>query len=364
MLPTLLRSHRPLGHHPACPSSLTTLSRISRTCLHPSTPTASMPSSRDAWHAALAHQHRARGRRRPASATVRLGSSCSSWWFRSSSGSAPSSLAGVGRRGPGGARHHVVGHGDAGVDAGEGGGVDEGREERAVLREHVERDGDGAVREEVRVQAWRRARWRWLTGARGCVLRWGAGGLIVVSVHPRDGANGLGKGELDLSPRPRRLRSTELKPATTTVTAYLGRAGTLAAGAAARRAPARSGAPARWARHHAHDLGVAHLEVAGAVGGGLRSDLGVHAAQLVPPPPVDAQQRRGCRPMSSGMVRGGCWGGGVRQREWVEGWPHSSCVGGRKGRGCGTQAGLVVGLLYRGDARGLFRGWFGRRLIA
>lgn len=59
---------------------------------------------------------------------------------------------GVGGGGAGGAGGDVVGHGDAGVDEGEGRGVDEGGEEGAVLREDVEGDGDGRVGEEVGVQ--------------------------------------------------------------------------------------------------------------------------------------------------------------------------------------------------------------------
>ncbi|TPX18474.1 uncharacterized protein E0L32_011587, partial [Thyridium curvatum] len=59
---------------------------------------------------------------------------------------------GVGRRAARRAGGDVVGHGDAGVDGGEGRGVDERGEQGAVLREDVQAEGDGAVGEEVRVQ--------------------------------------------------------------------------------------------------------------------------------------------------------------------------------------------------------------------
>ncbi|KAL2104573.1 hypothetical protein VUR80DRAFT_10225 [Thermomyces stellatus] len=59
---------------------------------------------------------------------------------------------GVGGGGAGGAGGEVVGHRHAGVDEGEGGGVDERGQEGAVLREDVQGEGDGGVREEVRVQ--------------------------------------------------------------------------------------------------------------------------------------------------------------------------------------------------------------------
>lgn len=65
--------------------------------------------------------------------------------------------------------------------------------------------------------------------------------------------------------------------------------------AAATTAARRSSSPPRTGLagsvDDAHDLGVAHLEVTGAVGGGLGADLGMDATQLVPPAAVDAQQR-------------------------------------------------------------------------
>ncbi|KAI0409934.1 hypothetical protein F4802DRAFT_542674 [Xylaria palmicola] len=62
-------------------------------------------------------------------------------------------VAGRVRRGAaGGAGDEVVGHGHAGVNEGQGGGVDEGREERAVLREDVQRDADRGARVQVDVQ--------------------------------------------------------------------------------------------------------------------------------------------------------------------------------------------------------------------
>lgn len=56
------------------------------------------------------------------------------------------------------------------------------------------------------------------------------------------------------------------------------------------QAPPLAGVLAR-AGDDAHDLSVAHLEIRGPVRGGLRADLAVQAAQLVPAAPVDAQQR-------------------------------------------------------------------------
>lgn len=56
-------------------------------------------------------------------------------------------------------------------------------------------------------------------------------------------------------------------------------------------APALAPALLAWTRHDAHDLGVAHLEVRRAVGGGLGPDLGMQTAQFVPSAPVDAQER-------------------------------------------------------------------------
>lgn len=47
--------------------------------------------------------------------------------------------------GAGGAGDDVVGHGDAGVDEGEGGGVEAGGEEGAVLGEDVQVEGDGGA---------------------------------------------------------------------------------------------------------------------------------------------------------------------------------------------------------------------------
>lgn len=45
-----------------------------------------------------------------------------------------------------------------------------------------------------------------------------------------------------------------------------------------------------WARHRTHDLGVAVLDVAGAVGGGgLGGQLPVETAHLVPPAAVGAE---------------------------------------------------------------------------
>lgn len=64
---------------------------------------------------------------------------------------AASAVGGAAGRGRGGrAGDEVVGHGDAGVDEGEGGRVDAGGEEGAVLREDVQVQGDGAVGVEVR----------------------------------------------------------------------------------------------------------------------------------------------------------------------------------------------------------------------
>ncbi|GKT52516.1 uncharacterized protein ColSpa_12698 [Colletotrichum spaethianum] len=51
-------------------------------------------------------------------------------------------------------------------------------------------------------------------------------------------------------------------------------------------------------RHDAHDLGVSHLEVAGAVGGFLCPDLGVQPSELVPSAAINAQQRHGGRQRS------------------------------------------------------------------
>lgn len=46
----------------------------------------------------------------------------------------------------------------------------------------------------------------------------------------------------------------------------------------------------RRACDDAHDLCVSHLEVAGAIGGGLCADLRVAAAELVPAPAIDAEE--------------------------------------------------------------------------
>lgn len=43
----------------------------------------------------------------------------------------------------------------------------------------------------------------------------------------------------------------------------------------------------------ADDLGVAHLQIAGAVGGGLGADLGSQEAELVPSPAVETEERKG-----------------------------------------------------------------------
>lgn len=48
-----------------------------------------------------------------------------------------------------------------------------------------------------------------------------------------------------------------------------------------------------WPNDCAHDFGVAHLEIAAPVGGGLRCHLAVNPSELVPSPPVDAQMREG-----------------------------------------------------------------------
>lgn len=61
----------------------------------------------------------------------------------------PLVVGGVGRGRARGAGRDVVGHGDAGVDEGEGAGVEAGGEERAVLGEDVQRQRDGAVGIEV-----------------------------------------------------------------------------------------------------------------------------------------------------------------------------------------------------------------------
>lgn len=65
------------------------------------------------------------------------------------------------------------------------------------------------------------------------------------------------------------------------------------------------------ARDNTHDLCVAHLEVAGAVGGGLCADLRVAAAELVPAAAVDAEEREvvgGCvEGHCCGALRGGLW---------------------------------------------------------
>jgi len=58
--------------------------------------------------------------------------------------------------------------------------------------------------------------------------------------------------------------------------------------ASARRAA--SGTGLTRPRHHAHDFGVAHLEVARTIGSGLGADLGVDAPQLVPSAPINAEQ--------------------------------------------------------------------------
>jgi len=42
--------------------------------------------------------------------------------------------------------------------------------------------------------------------------------------------------------------------------------------------------------HHTHDLGMAHFEVAGAVGSGLGPNLGVDSPQLIPASAIDAEQ--------------------------------------------------------------------------
>lgn len=46
-------------------------------------------------------------------------------------------------------------------------------------------------------------------------------------------------------------------------------------------------------RHDAHDFCVTHLEVAGAIGCGLRANLRVAPAQLVPASAVDAEEGEG-----------------------------------------------------------------------
>ena len=71
-------------------------------------------------------------------------------------------------------------------------------------------------------------------------------------------------------------------------------------GPAARRAP-----PFRRARDRAQDLGVAELEVGGAVRGGLGADLRGRAPELVPASAVQAQERE----RVGGGVEGHCGGG-------------------------------------------------------
>lgn len=46
----------------------------------------------------------------------------------------------------------------------------------------------------------------------------------------------------------------------------------------------------RWACNDTHDLCVSHLEVAGAIGGGLCANLRVAAAKLVPAPAIYAEE--------------------------------------------------------------------------
>lgn len=46
----------------------------------------------------------------------------------------------------------------------------------------------------------------------------------------------------------------------------------------------------RGAGQHTHDLCVAHLEVGGAIGGGLRANLGVETAKFVPATTVNPEE--------------------------------------------------------------------------
>lgn len=56
-------------------------------------------------------------------------------------------------------------------------------------------------------------------------------------------------------------------------------------------------------RNNAHDLCVAHLKIARAIGGFLGTDLGVQASELVPAAAIDAQKRHGV----SGGIEGHDW---------------------------------------------------------
>lgn len=122
----------------------------------------------------------------------------------------------------------------------------------------------------------------------------------------------------------------------------------LAACAAAAPTPASRSSDPTAARpgltrpgHHAHHFGVAHLEVAGAVGGGLRADLRVHAAQLVPSPPINAKERE----VVGGRVERHCGEAGLwkfvgyRSRFWSV---------------CRTYFGLLLGLYCGRTEVGVF----------